>query len=93
LAQPAEIANDVKLFARAVYERCVEADRIVVKVEVSNRGRARQKIFHGPTYYYDFLNTLEESHSRFDAIFHAYCLMNNHYHLLITRLISVKFTR
>lgn len=27
--------------------------------------------------------TLAESHARFDAIVHAYCLMGNHYHLLI----------
>ena len=50
---------------------------------VMNRGRARQKIFHEPEYYEDFLVTLEESHTRFDAVVHAYCLMGNHYHLLI----------
>ncbi len=50
---------------------------------VMNRGRGRQDIFHGPEYYKDFLQTLEESHARFDAVFHAYCLMGNHYHLLI----------
>ena len=39
---------------------------------VMNRGRARQKIFHGPG-----------AHNRFDAQIHAYCLMGNHYHLLM----------
>jgi REP element-mobilizing transposase RayT len=48
-----------------------------------NRGRARQSIFHGAGYYEDFLKTLEECHTRFDAQFHAYCLMSNHYHLLV----------
>ena len=50
---------------------------------VMNRGRGRQHIFHGDDYYQAFLTTLEEVHSRFDAIIHAYCLMGNHYHLLI----------
>ena len=50
---------------------------------VMNRGRARRWIFHGDKYYEAFLNTLEESHERFEARFHAYCLMGNHYHLLV----------
>ena len=50
---------------------------------VMNRGRGRRWIFHGKAYYEAFLETLEESHDRFDARFHAYCLMGNHYHLLI----------
>ena len=48
-----------------------------------NRGRGRQPIFHGPAYYHSFLTTLEEACRRFDAIMHAYCLMDNHYHLLL----------
>ena len=50
---------------------------------VMNRGRGRQAIFHGANYYEDFLTTLEECHARFDAQIHAYCLMKNHYHLLV----------
>lgn len=50
---------------------------------VMNRGRGRQTIFHNDEYYQAFLHTLAESHSRFDAIIHSYCLMSNHYHLLI----------
>ena len=50
---------------------------------VMNRGRARQTIFHDEDDYQAFLKTLEESYERFDAVIHAYCLMNNHYHLLI----------
>ena len=50
---------------------------------VMNRGRARQTIFHGTAYYSAFLQTLKEAHERFDAEIHAYCLMGNHYHLLI----------
>lgn len=50
---------------------------------VMNRGRGRQFIFHDEKYYYAFLDTLKEVHIRFDCIIHAYCLMGNHYHLLI----------
>jgi len=50
---------------------------------VMNRGRGRQRIFHSAKYYAEFLKTLEESHARFDARIHAYCLMGNHYHLLV----------
>ena len=50
---------------------------------VMNRGRAKQYIFHTPKYYLAFLSTLEETHDRFDAIIHAYCLMGNHYHLFV----------
>ncbi len=50
---------------------------------VMNRGRGRRWIYHGNAYYEAFLKTLEESHERYEAKFHAYCLMGNHYHLLI----------
>lgn len=50
---------------------------------VMNRGRGRQTIFHNSAYYRLFLATLKEAHERFDAVIHAYCLMGNHYHLLI----------
>jgi putative transposase len=50
---------------------------------VMNRGRGRQMIFHGAKYYDAFLNTLSEAHERFGLQVHAYCLMGNHYHLLV----------
>ena len=37
-----------------------------------NRGRGKRWIFHGTPYYEAFLKTLEESHQRYDAKFHAY---------------------
>lgn len=48
-----------------------------------NRGRGRQTIFHGDEYYSCFLNTLAQAQQRFKCVIHAYCLMGNHYHLLI----------
>ena len=50
---------------------------------VMNRGRGRQKIFHDRSYYDAFLDTLEEAHGRFGVEIQCYCLMSNHYHLLI----------
>ena len=50
---------------------------------VMNRGHGRRWIYHGKACYEAFLKTLERAHERFDARIHAYCLMGNHYYLLI----------
>lgn len=50
---------------------------------VMNRGRGRQSIFHHDDYYHAFLETLGEACYRFGSIMHAYCLMGNHYHMLV----------
>ena len=48
-----------------------------------NRGRARQAILQDECYYQVFLDTLAEAYQRFHCIIHEYCLMGNHYHLLL----------
>lgn len=53
---------------------------------VVNPGRGRQAIFHEVVYYQSFLDILAGACERFDCIVHAYCLMGNHYHLLIETL-------
>ncbi len=50
---------------------------------VMNRGRNQQTIFHDNRYFEEFLKCLKEAREQFDAVIHAYCLMTNHYHLLI----------
>ena len=50
---------------------------------VMNRGSGRQAIFHDEAYFQAFLQTLSESHERFGLEIHAYCLMTNHFHLLV----------
>ena len=50
---------------------------------VMNRGKGRQNIFCGDDYFQAFLDTIAEAGERFNAIIHCYCLMSNHYHLLI----------
>jgi putative transposase len=52
---------------------------------VMNRGRdgGRRNLFFSKEYFDAFLQTLAEAVERFDIVVHAYCLMTNHYHLLI----------
>jgi putative transposase len=50
---------------------------------VMNRGRGRQMIFNSEAQYQAFLDTIGEAHNRFGIEIHAYCLMGNHYHLLV----------
>jgi len=50
---------------------------------VMNRGRGRQGIYTADEYYNAFLKCLKEAHQLFGLEIHAYCLMGNHYHLLV----------
>ena len=50
---------------------------------VMNRGAGRRKIFKSHLHKKMFLDLLEESHNMFNVIICAYCLMDNHYHLLL----------
>ena len=50
---------------------------------VMNRGRSRNNIFFKAIHYLDFLKVIQESCDRFNCVIHSYCLMPNHYHLLI----------
>ena len=50
---------------------------------VMSRGNARQAIFVGPEDYEYFLERLSVTTSRFGVRCRAYCLMYNHFHLLL----------
>lgn len=50
---------------------------------VINRGNANEKIFLNNRDREKFLEYLEVAVSRFSLIVHSYCLMDNHYHLLV----------
>jgi putative transposase len=50
---------------------------------VISRGNAGERIFRIENDYSGFLKYLEKANQRFSVIFHTYCLMSNHYHLLI----------
>jgi putative transposase len=50
---------------------------------LTSRGNARQKIFFDDTDRGKFLGVLSEVVSRYKWLCHGYCLMDNHYHLLV----------
>ena len=50
---------------------------------VTSRGNERNAIFKSKKDREKFLSYLESANERYRAIIHAFCLMSNHYHLLI----------
>ena len=59
---------------------------------VMMRGINHQNIFEEPKNYYQFINILDRMRTQYDdegnpygtnCIYYAYCLMSNHFHLLI----------
>lgn len=50
---------------------------------LTSRGNARQKIFFDGTDRDSFLSVLSHTIFRYGWLCHAYCLMDNHYHLLV----------
>ena len=50
---------------------------------VINRGNNQENIFKNKRDKEKFLEYLEKAHQRFSIIIHTYCLMSNHYHLLV----------
>jgi len=50
---------------------------------ITSRGNASQAIFFDEKDFADFLRVLCQVVKRYHFLLHAYCLMNNHYHLLI----------
>ena len=50
---------------------------------VTSRGNERKAIFKNKRDREKFLSYLESASERYDAVIHTYCLMDNHYHLLL----------
>ena len=50
---------------------------------VTSRGNERKAVFKSERDREKFLEYLESATQRYDARIHAYCLMDNHYHLLL----------
>lgn len=50
---------------------------------ITARGNEQKDIFKSKRDRIKFLEYLESSSERYDAVIHAFCLMNNHYHLLL----------
>lgn len=50
---------------------------------VTSRGNERRTVFQSNRDREKFLSYLESTHERYGAVIHVYCLMGNHYHLLL----------
>lgn len=50
---------------------------------VTSRGNQKQSIFFTEDDRHYFFKCLRDAHERYQSIIHVYCLMENHYHLLI----------
>ncbi len=50
---------------------------------VTSRGNEGKKIYNSDKDKERFLHYLNNAHQRFGILIHAYCLMGNHYHLLV----------
>jgi putative transposase len=53
---------------------------------VTCRGNRKQPIFLSDDDRYYFLSCLREAHEKYAILIHVYCLMENHYHLLLETL-------
>ena len=50
---------------------------------VTSRGNERKMVFQNSRDRERYLSYLESAHERYGAVIHVYCLMGNHYHLLL----------
>jgi len=50
---------------------------------VTSRGNQKQRVFFSDLNYRRFLDYLAEAHEMHGAIFHGYCLMENHFHFIL----------
>ena len=50
---------------------------------ITSRGNEKKAVYKSDQDRSNFLNTLQHVNKRYNWICHAYCLMDNHYHLLI----------
>ena len=50
---------------------------------ITSRGNEKKSVYKDDQDRTNFLNTLQHVNKRYNWICHAYCLMDNHYHLLI----------
>ena len=51
---------------------------------IIQRGNNRSVCFYADEDYRRYLDTLKEQAEKYDCLIHAYCLMTNHVHLLLT---------
>ena len=52
-------------------------------MHVTSRGNERKPIYRNDADFQLFLNTLSEVCDQFNWVIHSFCLMTNHYHLVV----------
>jgi putative transposase len=60
---------------------------------VLNRGNNRAAVFGPPEDYLTFLQALTQTQSRYPFQLYAYCLMSNHFHLLLAPAVGQNISR
>jgi putative transposase len=63
--------------------RPIRVEYVNAVYHVTARGNERRAIFRDDHDRERFLETLEETRQRFGVVIHVFCLMQNHYHLLL----------
>ena len=56
---------------------------------VTARGNERQNVFLGDEERQEWLSAVEEMSAAYRVMIHCYCLIGNHYHLVLDDTISV----
>ncbi len=64
-----------------------------VPIHIVQRGHSREPVFFEDSDYQAYLHWLKEGAGRYSVDIHAYVLMSNHIHLLVTERISQGITR
>lgn len=60
---------------------------------VLNRGNGKQEVFHKNQDYKAFVELMEEAKSRYSIKIFAYCLMPNHFHMMIMPIQAEELSR
>src|SRR5690606_1288013 len=64
-----------------------------ISCHVVQRGHNRQACFYADEDYRFYIQSLNDARQRYDVAVHAYCLMTNHVHLLMTPMTTSGISR
>lgn len=78
-----ELATIIELIQSFTMSRPVRLEYPGAWYHVMNRGRRREDIFLSRHDFAAFINILQETADAWNLRIAAYCLMTNHYHLLV----------